>query len=309
MGKWSPPRRVITTRAIKWWHCQSKAVFWYCVSCISFPVWSPKGIFFSFWASGGSKTEILIKGFEESREGEQSPVAIRRLCFLSLCRPKVISGPDSSSLSLAGSRNHAPILWNNRARVSSLLQLWKDPFSHIVDGYLELCSKIQSQGKNCSENWNGPAASHPPPKTLINVPGAPRPQTTESWSLVMLASLFLALLWNMWSISQAREFCCSPWGVLPLPEPLDCSGDLCLKPSAPRNISFRMLCIVMLHVTLCIALIRVLYQRAPSHLLSWMGAEWFKSKHLTLNLSWAGLQASSFWSKTEAYQGPGIKAE
>lgn len=50
------------------------------------------------------------KGLDKCREGEQSPVAIRRLCFLSLCRPKVISGPDSSSLSLAGSRNHAPIL-------------------------------------------------------------------------------------------------------------------------------------------------------------------------------------------------------
>lgn len=69
----------------------------------------PKENFFSFGASGGSKTEIL-KVLEESRKGEQSPVAIRRLCFLSLCRSKVISGPESHSLSMAGSRNRAFIL-------------------------------------------------------------------------------------------------------------------------------------------------------------------------------------------------------
>lgn len=125
MGKWSPPQRVITTRAIKWWHCQSKAVFWYCVSWISFPVWSPRRIFLFFLSICGLKTEILIKVLEGSRKGEQSPVAIRRLCFLSLCRSQVISGPESCSLSMADSRNHAPILWNNGAGVSSLLQFWK----------------------------------------------------------------------------------------------------------------------------------------------------------------------------------------
>lgn len=179
----------------------------------------PKGNFFFLFENLGVQrlkysSRCLRKVGKESNlllpsEGCASFLCAGPRWFLGLIPP----------LSLAGSRNHAPILWNKQARVSSLLQLWKDPFSHIVDGYLELCSKIQSQGKNCSENWNGPAASHPPPKTLIKVPGAPRPQTTESWSLIMLASLFLELLWNMWSISQAREFCCSPWGVLPLPEP------------------------------------------------------------------------------------------
>lgn len=42
------PQRVITAPAIKGWHCQSRAVFWCCVSCTSFPVWSPRRIFFFF---------------------------------------------------------------------------------------------------------------------------------------------------------------------------------------------------------------------------------------------------------------------
>lgn len=86
----------------------------------------------------------------------------------------------------------------------------ENPCSCIVNGYLELCSKIQSQGKNCSKNWNGPAASHPLPKTFINVPGALRPQTTESWSLVTLRSLFLAFLWNMGPSHRLGNFAAVP---------------------------------------------------------------------------------------------------
>lgn len=143
MGKWSPwksdynPSNKTVTLSVQ--GCILILCFLHLISCVK-----PKEIFFfPFWMSGGSKTEILIKVLGESRKGEQSPVAIRRLSFLSLCRSKVISGPESCPLSMACSRNHAPIFWNIGAGV--WLQFWKDPSNHLVNGYLELCKKIEER--------------------------------------------------------------------------------------------------------------------------------------------------------------------
>lgn len=299
---------MITTRAIKWWHCQSRAVFWYCVSCISFPLWNPRRFFFLFEHLGVQRlkySRCLRKVGKESNLLLPSESCASFLC----ADPKWFLG--LSPIPFPWQAEEIMLLFSKIMGQGSLAGSNSgNPCSHIVNVFWNYIAKYSLKEKTVQRTGMvHPVASHPCPKTFIIVPGALQPQTTESWSLVMLRSLFLTFLWNMGSISQAREFCCNPWGLLPWPEASGSLGDLCLKPSAPWNISFCMLCIVMLHVTLCIALIHVLYQRAPSHLLSWMGAEWFKSKHLTLNLSWAGLQASSFWSKTEAYQGPGIKAE
>jgi len=79
--------------------------------------------FFSFCACGGSKAAVFIKVLEKSRKGEQTPVAVRRLCLLSLCRIQGDFWAWVLSLSMAGSRYHPIIHWNTRAGTSSVLQV------------------------------------------------------------------------------------------------------------------------------------------------------------------------------------------
>lgn len=142
--------RVIAARAIKQWRSQWKAVFWYCVLCISFPVWSSRRFLFSFYAYGGSETEIFITVLGESKKGQQTPSCHQLNASFLCAESKVISGPESCPFPWQAADiilTCTKILQQEFLICSRFYKLWKDLYS-CINGCLEWCREV-FQGRSC----------------------------------------------------------------------------------------------------------------------------------------------------------------